>query len=136
MIIECPTCDSKVDGKVLAAKEQRTSEDGDITRTSFLECPVCHRCIVAAQDEILTDEGPGFTRATRLWPEPSANLPPIIPQLARRSLEDAQKCFSVRAYAACAVMCRRAIEAICAEHKTKSNDLAAGLKELLDKKVI
>jgi hypothetical protein len=33
-------------------------------------------------------------------------------------------------------MCGKAIEAICAEHKTKSKNLGAGLKELLDKKVI
>jgi hypothetical protein len=33
-------------------------------------------------------------------------------------------------------MCGRAIEAICAEHKTKSKNLGVGLKELRDKKII
>ena len=33
-------------------------------------------------------------------------------------------------------MCGRAIEALCAEHKTKSKNLSAGLKELRDKKII
>jgi hypothetical protein len=137
MIIECPKCDAKVDGKILASKIYRESEDGDRTRTSFLECPVCHGCIVADQDEIQTGYNEmGYSVATRLWPEPSASLHVSIPRLARQSLGEAKRCFDAKAYAACAVMCRRAIEAICAEHKTKSKNLAAGLKELLGKKVI
>ena len=40
------------------------------------------------------------------------------------------------AFLACAVMCGRAIEAICTEHKTKSPTLAEGLRELKDRQII
>lgn len=137
MIIECPYCDSKVDGKILAKKDYPNTDESEPSRTSFLECPVCHTCIVAGQDVIQTDENEwGYSSAKRLWPEPSASLDISIPRLTRQSLGEARRCFNAKAYSACAVMCGRAIEAICAEHKTKSKNLGAGLKELLEKKVI
>jgi hypothetical protein len=137
MIIECPYCDSKVDGKVLAEKKHPPTDESDPSKTSFLECPICHSCIVAWQELIQTDlEDWDYSSASRLWPEPNNNLHSSIPRLTRQSLGEAKRCLDAKAYAACAVMCGRAIEAICAEHKTKSKNLGAGLKELLDKKVI
>jgi hypothetical protein len=134
MLIECPRCDAKVDAKTLASKQYRGDDDLP-SATHFLECPVCHLCIVAEQAQFGPDE---FSSPIRLWPNPSSStsLHFSIPELTQQSIEEAQKCFSVRAYAACAVMCRRALETICAEHKTKSKILAGGLKELRDKKII
>ena len=56
--------------------------------------------------------------------------------MTRLSSEEARKGFGAEAYAACAVMCGRAIEGICAEHDTKSKNLGAGLKELKDRHII
>ena len=50
--------------------------------------------------------------------------------------KEARKCFGAQAYSACAVMCGKAIEVICAEYGTKSKNLAGGLKELKEKGVI
>jgi len=137
MIIECPYCDSKVDGKVLAEKEYSQTEDSDPYMTSFLTCPICGACLVAGQDLIQTDyQEWGWSPATRLWPQPSTNLHNSIPKIARKSLEQAKKCFGAQVYDACAVMCGRAIEGVCAEHQTKAKNLAAGLKELRDKGII
>jgi hypothetical protein len=128
MIIECPHCDSKVDGKVLGEKKYSSTEESESSKTSFLECPVCHACIVASQEIIQTGYNESdYSSATRLWPEPSTNLHWSIPRLTRQSLGEAKRCLDARAYAACAVMCGKAIEAICAEHKTKSKNLGGGL---------
>jgi hypothetical protein len=54
MIIECPHCDSRVDGKILAQKDYAPTEESEPHRTLFLECPVGHACIVAGQDLIQT----------------------------------------------------------------------------------
>jgi hypothetical protein len=134
MLIECPRCDAKVDAKVLASRRYH-GEDEPPSETSFLECPACQGCIVAEREQLGPIE---FSPAIRLWPEasPSGSFNFFIPDLTRLSIEQAQKCFNASAYDACAVMCRRAIEAICAEHKTKSKNLVGGLKELRDKKVI
>lgn len=139
MLIECPRCDAKVDGEILASQHYGGEEE-EPTVVSFLKCPACRRCIVA---ERMVFQGasfdqPEYSSAVRLWPEPSPNtgFDFYIPTLTRQSLEEAQRCFGARAYAACSVMCRRAIEAICAEYKTKSKNLMGSLRELRDKKVI
>jgi hypothetical protein len=84
----------------------------------------------------LDDNDWQFVSPLRLWPDPVENFHVSIPSLARSSLDEARKCFGAQAYSACAVMCGRAIEAICAEHETKSKNLAAGLKELKDRQII
>ena len=87
----------------------------------------------------MTQVGPKeweWSDLTRYWPEPVEPLDYSIPARTRKSLEEARKCFRAQAFSACAVMCGRAIEATCAEYKTKSKTLAAGLKELRDRKVI
>lgn len=137
MLIECPTCDARVDAKLLAERRYGGDEDEEPRRTVFLECPACHECMTASQTLLQVDfDRSEYSSPSRLWPKPANNLHYSIPELTSKSLTEANKCFGARAYAACAVMCGRAIEAICAEHKTKSKNLGAGLTELRDKKII
>ena len=72
---------------------------------------------------------------TRVWPEPDEQLPGEVPRLIRVSIDDARKCFRAKVYAACAVMCGRALEAMCKE-KTGQLILANGLKKLRTDNVI
>ena len=137
MIIECPYCESKVDAKILAEREYPPDDERDSYKVSFLECAVCKTALVAGQDLIQTDFNEwAWADASRLWPQPTGHLHFSIPRLARVSLQEAKKCFSAQAYAASVVMCGRAIEAVCVEHKTKAKTLAAGLRELRDRKII
>jgi hypothetical protein len=46
------------------------------------------------------------------------------------------KCFNAKAYSACAVMCGRALEALCKENGAKNWQLAKGIKELKEKGII
>ena len=59
-----------------------------------------------------------------------------IPELVRKSLDEAHRCYGGKAYTACAVMCGRVLETICVEHKAKNKFLAGGLKELLEMGII
>ena len=137
MIIECPYCESKVDGKLLAAHESIDEEMELPIKISLLECPVCKDAILAYQEFYLeSPDGTDWTPATRLWPEPERHIDSSIPELVRSSLEEAQKCYRAKANSACAVMCGKALEGICSEYKTKNKFLAGGLRELLKKKVI
>jgi hypothetical protein len=137
MIIDCPSCESKVDAKLLAEKEDDQSEYSDPSKTVFLECPLCHGCLVGSQDMVQVDyDEYDWSAVRRLWPQPAVVLDFGIPKITRKSLEEAKKCLTVHAYSASAVMCGRAIEGICAEHKTKSKNLAGGLTELRDSHII
>ena len=137
MIIECPYCESKVDGKFLADHESIDDIIDLPIKISFLECPVCKNAILAYQEFYLeSPDETEWTPATRLWPAPERHIDSSVPELVRSSLEEAQKCYRAKANSACAVMCGKALEGICSEYKIKNKLLAGGLKELLKKKVI
>lgn len=139
MIIECPYCEANVDGKVLGEHLNHGSYDCPVAyKVSLLECPSCNATLVGCQDE---DENPYskqrfHSKVTRMWPEPKKYFDWQLPTIVRESLTEADKCYKAKAYIACAVMCGRALEGICKEHKTKSKTLAGGLKELLKKNII
>lgn len=137
MIIECPGCRSRVDADVIAQRDFEQEQGGDPYKIYFLECRECRNVMLAQASYRQVDFNDyDYDKPTRLWPEPVDILHVSIPRLTRLSLEEASKCFGAQAYSACAVMCGRAIEAICAEHGTKSKNLAAGLKELKDTQII
>ena len=139
MIIECPHCESRVDAKIIAEKKYRGDEFCDAGAYYFMECPSCGAVLLSqAEVEQVGDNTWDLGKPTRIWPPSNhdLHLDWSIPALVRKSLEEGQKCFKAKAYAACAVMCGRAIEAICSDQKTKAKNLAGGLKELKDKGVI
>lgn len=140
MLIECPYCESKVDAKVLADVSEVGKNVGVPISTSFVQCPRCNELMVSYQElERSYENGEeewDYGDAIRLWPKADKSLHHSIPQLVRDSIEEAEKCYRAKAYHACAVMCGRAIESICEDHKVSSKTFGGGLKELLDKGVI
>jgi len=134
--IACPYCDAKVQAKVLAEKMYPASEECDPCKYSFVECTNCGSVLVGFSEWELGDYGDsGWGTPTRQWPEPDTQLHSNIPRPVRRSLEEAKRCMTSKAYMACAVMCGRAVEAICMD-KTKSKTLADGLEKLKSAKII
>ena len=134
MLIECPDCAARVHGKVLAKREYGPTSEYDPRKYVLLECPSCHEILLGMCDyDIFTAyDGPEQERWSlpkRLWPDPQKSYDFSIPQLVRNSLEDAKKRFEAKVYTACAVMCGRALEAICNE-KTGESSLARGLQKL------
>lgn len=137
MIIECPYCESLVDGRLIGEHESYNIEDPYPFKVVLLECPKCKESLVGCQELIQT--GPdeeSWINGQRLWPEPPNFSSWVIPGIIRESLIEAEKCFKAKAYIACAVMCGRALEGVCKSHKTSSKTIASGLKELVDRKII
>ncbi len=136
MIVECAECEAKVDGKVLGEHENYIDEIGEHSKVILLSCPVCNSPILAGSDLIQVDyDEYNWTKPNRLWPDPIQHIDFNIPNIVRRALEDAKKCFQAKVYSATAVMCGKAIEAICVE-KTGEKTLHKGLKSLKDKEII
>jgi len=139
MIIECSYCKARVDANVVAQHDDPADEDiGLRYKVSLVVCPTCQNSLVAGQSENQC-EFPGedeWNSPLRIWPSPDKHFSLQIPSIVRSSMEEANKCFKAGAYSACAVMCGRALEAICKHHKTKGKFLAAGLGELHEREVI
>ncbi len=136
MLIDCARCVARVDAKILYNYVYPPSDEGDPYGYFLLDCPSCHEVLLAGAEP---DPDPsnqfGWYAVQRLWPEPKESLDGPIPPLARKALEDAHKCYSAGVYSACAVMCGKAIEAICVD-KTGKKTLAEGLRELKNQNVI
>jgi hypothetical protein len=136
MIIECGHCNSKVDAKLLSKSSSMHPFENLPCEYLFLQCPACKDILLAYREigQIGANEY-DWGSLSRLWP-PKKSPHWSLPESVRNSLIEANKCFTGQAYTACAVMCGRVLEAICAEHKIRSKFLAGGLKELLSKQII
>lgn len=137
MIIECPYCESKVDGKVIGEHISHSEEDPFPFKTILLECPVCKNSLLGCQELIQTGtDTEEWVTGNRLWPKPVNFIRRSIPNIVGDSLEEAEKCYNAKAYSACAVMCGRSLEGFCQHFGTKSKTISSGIKELLERKII
>lgn len=137
VVIDCSNCETKVRAEVIAKKEYPATDDYDTFRVYFLECPGCHQAMVGASDLIqVAFNRWEFDTPNRLWPNPKKSLDFSIPRSVRGAIEEARLCLQVKAYSACAVMCGRALEALCKAQGAKKKQLAQGLKELKDNGII
>jgi hypothetical protein len=129
-----------VTGVVLAEHKDPLEEEDPIDTFVYLvECSVCNHALVGWQhDDYFDEEDPlrSLSSVIRVWPQPDHQIDWEIPSIVRDSLIEARKCLGAKAYLASAVMCGRALEAVCKELNTQSNILAGGLRELLDRKII
>ena len=137
MLVECNYCEAKVDAKILAEHQEREDWLEEPIKISLVECPVCKNALVTYQELIqVSNTDMEWSEASRVWPSPSKHLDYRLPDLVRSSLEEAHECYKAKVYNSCAVMCGRAVEAICAEFGTKDDTLVGGLNELLKKQII
>lgn len=137
MIVECPYCESRVDGRVIGSCEGQGPEDPFPVRATLLKCPACSSALLAVQEHFQTgDDRYQWSAAARAWPLPEHYLALRLPGLVRQPLAEARRCYKAEAYAACAVMCGKVLEAVCSEHGVKPTPLADGLRELRDKQII
>lgn len=137
MIIECPYCESKVDGEVIGEHVSNNPEDPFPFKAILLRCPVCNNALLGGSDYDQT--GPDtfdWSDPNRLWPQQETYIGWEIPPICRKSLVEARMCYKAKAYSACAVMSGRTLEGVCQHHSTKDKNLAKGLEELKNRGVI
>jgi hypothetical protein len=137
MIIECPQCESKVNGIVKGEVPDNNPDYPFKCKRVLVQCPVCWSALLGLTEEIQVgyDEWE-WDPLHRLWPPMDSMVDNEIPEIARVSLVEAKLCFKAKAFSACAVMCGRTIEGLCMHHETKGKTLAVGLKELKEREII
>ena len=133
MLFECVHCQAVVDTEVLH-QYLMSDEDAPTFRVSLTKCPRCSSPILLQEMESFYDNG--WDLPFRLYPPIEDSLSPSVPKLVRESFDEAQTCMKARAYTAAAVMLRRTLEGICAEHNHKERTLAMSLRAMRDAKVI
>jgi hypothetical protein len=135
MLIECDECKAKVDAEIIAFHEHELFGLFSF-RTYFLKCPSCNTALVGQTEQGVHDGKLFWPDITRVFPNPRRLLGSGIPEIVKRSIDEAERCMQAGAFLAATAMCGRALEAICRHFSTKGNYLGPGLKELRDKGII
>ena len=125
MILECKRCEALVNAEFVAKYD---AENEVSTIYSLFKCPKC-------RSPFLTDEDL-ISNASCLYPRPDLRVNPNLPAPLKAAYEEATACFKSKAFTATAIMCRKTLEGICAEHSTTGRSLVSSLKELKDKGII
>lgn len=131
MIIECPHCETKVNGEKRGEVHLDQELTGIPTKMVLLECPICHNGLLGISEMYQTGRNEWeWDDVSRCWPPNDDSVNYQIPDIARISLLEAKLCFKAGAYSACAVMCGRTLEGVCKDHDSRIRNLATGLKNL------
>lgn len=135
MLADCPSCGAKVDAVVLHAYEYWTPDEGPPAEFSFARCPVCSNPFLLVRE----DYGGGFDQddePVRLYPPRDRPVHPSFPTKVADAFQEAHACLKNKTYVAAIIMCRKTLEALCAEHGVRRGTLAASLKSMKDQNLI
>jgi hypothetical protein len=100
---------------------------------TLLICDSCSSPLLVCQEAEQQGESEWrISEPDQLWPPSLCELGVGVPRSVRRAFEEAAHCFErARAYTATAIMCRRALEAVCDHCNVKvKNNLRASLDRL------
>ncbi len=131
MVVECPECRALVNAVML----QSHLIHDDVAPTveiSFACCPRCQRPFLAQRSE----DFDGWSSYEQIYPSLEIQLSERIPPAIREAYTEARKCYRADAFTACAVMCRKTLEGICAEHGHTERTLAESLQSMRDAGII
>jgi hypothetical protein len=133
VLLECTTCEAKVDAQVQTSYVV-SDEFAPSFRVTFAKCPVCNSPFLATEEEDVF--GDDWGEPQRLYPAQEVNHAVTFPKPIQAAYNEARACYSAGAFTAAAVMCRKALEAICREHGVSERTLAASLKVLREQGVV
>ena len=134
MLLECSRCSAIVDAEEIASYDDSDREDPFPGRWTLAKCPRCTLPLLAVQ----VDYGEGFANdmPARVYPPRDRTLGSSVPKSIRAAFDEATLCLKAKAYTASAIMCRKTLEGLCAEHGVKERNLSLSLKKLKDDGVI
>ncbi len=136
LLVECDRCEAKVNAEYIAQYEAFDEDDRLPYRYYFCRCPSCDDPFVAISCNYGDpDDESHWESPSRYLPRPERDLH-AFPKSITAAYNEARRCFRCRAYTATAVMCRKTVEGICAEHSVAERNLAASLQKMRDSGVI
>jgi hypothetical protein len=131
MILECRHCEAAVNVEELFFYDD-TYEVDPPAKWTLGKCPRCKFPMLAVQE----DFGNGWEGPLRVFPPQDKQLGRSIPAPIRQAYREAVLCLKAKAFTASAIMCRKTLEGLCAEHNVKGRNLAQSLKALKAKGLI
>ncbi|MBE8969476.1 DUF4145 domain-containing protein [Nostocales cyanobacterium LEGE 12452] len=138
MILNCFNCKALVDAQEISNYKneitdsdnyQTTSYDcNELLRTyeeyTFLKCPLCLKPFLTYLI-YNNDYGHDFKKLKfiTLYPLSNKTINSEVSISIKKAFDEAICCFENNAFTACVIMCRKAIEGVCKEHKIEKGNL-------------
>lgn len=149
----CPECNIQVEARVICNGSGAFSSNGinsidevdAVYHGDTYSVALCRRCnspfLIKQSHYGVPGEFNAITSETLLFPQVSRLPAEGVPDSVQRAYEEAHKCYSASAYVACALMCRRSLEALCKSLSASGRSLQAKLDALsesgtIDKRLI
>lgn len=130
-VVPCRSCERHVNAGEVGGYSYFDDNIGDPVGFILLRCPACDQPMLAAQDYTYSGHENWEPAEPRIvYPEPYKQLSYDVPEVVRKSYEEAVRCFSSKAFTASAIMCRRTLEALVGEKLGKPRALSSGIAEL------
>jgi hypothetical protein len=128
MLAECKTCKAIVDAAVIASHDSLDEDMGIPERYTFASCPRCNSPLLLIQNQW----GDEWDNPDRLYPARDDVLSFNVPKPIREAFLEATRCLNTKAYTASAIMCRKTLEGVCAQHRVDGRSLQEKLATLRD----
>jgi len=137
LILECDHCEARVNADFVACYEHFCEQDETSYRYYFAKCPVCGEPFVAISGNWGDwDDERHWELPVRYLPRANQPVSRSFPKNIAVAYSEAVNCFKAKAYTATAIICRKTLEGICAEHNIKKPNLALALRQMLDDGII
>jgi len=131
MNVDCQNCGRPVAAEVLAQYDFVDQiSGGPHQRLTLVRCPRCDRGLLLRDEEVWDSA----------WSVPKVVYPVVsgdpllseLPSEIRAALNEAYACIRGGAFAASALMCRKALEVLCGLHGANAGNLARSIQHLKD----
>ena len=137
MIIECSECRQYVQAQLAGSYTRQFDGRQPEWLYALLACTTCRSPILIRQSNIGNmAEGDKWDTPFVVFPQTDARVNPNAPPAIRAAFEEACSCYRAGAYTASAIMCRKTIEGVCAEHGVSERNLSASLKKMKENGLI
>jgi len=134
IVTRCKTCDEHVNAEIIGSYIENDKGLDMQCQNSLLKCPICEGPILIYQYEDIIEGG--WEKPSYLYPKSEKSISWMAPAFIRDSYNEALLCFDAKAYTACAVMCRRTLEAVCSASGEKTGSLIKKLVNLKEKGIV
>jgi hypothetical protein len=145
----CPTCNIQVEARSVARGhggfrsgsddpfdgEIETEYHGDAYLVAI--CPKCDSPFLLKQSRYtVLGDSETVTREELIYPKFTSLPLGGVPEPVRRAFEQAQRSFATSSFDACALMCRRSLEALCKSFGVEGRTLEVKLTALAGRQII
>lgn len=134
MQIDCPDCGRRVAADALH-RYTFTNEitGGPHVGLHFVRCPRCTQGLLFRSEEVWDD---AWSEPVLVYPSNPDGFATGAPGEVLSAMREAQSCLKASAFNASALMCRKALELLCAAHGVQAGNLARSVQQLRDQGVI